>query len=175
MDSHDRRPALVDYIDIDESLNDALGHVKNKYTQGTHLRIKSSYPMWFGFRYKDQGGYDNKRMKRMGQGFTWKGKEYKIMAGDHYRQGDVIHASHADRLGLLIPRENTVDALRNDWESAPTSPPGIHGGLDLNYAFDDGSVRRYMHVTMNDARMDWIANDGELNQWPNNKLAVPTE
>ncbi len=131
------------------------------------------------------------RMMKMGQGFTWTEngvtKEIHVLVSDknEVRPGPPLEAAgsnHPDDLGLLTfsSRQNAENPTQSPDSRAtdlyPKKTIGGYagsrerGGLSVNYAYDDGSVRRYDHVTLNDDRMFGVPHENP-NPGPTQPLA----
>lgn len=113
------------------------------------------------------------KMSRMGKGFTWTEygvtKEIRVLVCDKNEVNPLSHSAagsnHPDDLGLLSYgfRQNTENPSQSPESRATDLFPkktiggwgssSARGKLSVNYAYDDGSVRRYDHVGIVDERM----------------------
>jgi hypothetical protein len=70
---------------------------------------------------------------------------------DHAGQEEWVYSSHPDRSGTMsshkYPKSEKSDQISSGWSSSSG-----RGLLDINGAFDDGSVRAYRGMVMRDRR-----------------------
>jgi len=134
----------------DSNTNDVLsGEVPQ------HTWIYSSISYWAGWRYKEPTGL--KGMRKLGDGFEWDEQTFRMISSDHdlvaIAQSNV-QSKHPDADGVMYNQVlqnemqfdyySTVRLTYSTW----TGNLGIwrRGPIDMNVAFDDGSVRRYNTV-----------------------------
>lgn len=155
-DFYDMRPTLAGIIQINKTLNDPLTQPVNlEYDDPAGTYILSSYNMWFDWAYLGvQGGAG---MKKLGDRWTFAGKKYSVLVNDYdnYFNGQNRACSHPDDEGLL--ENNVQDHVVNPFTQSfftisvwRREGSRIRGPLDLNYAYDDGSVRRLDKLVHND-------------------------
>jgi hypothetical protein len=114
--------------------------------------VTGNYELWFGWRYtRDINGSPSnpqQPMRRLGDRWGWMGQTFNLLACDGDRVSTTVPfeiSSHPDRGGVLAPFV-FQDALvptpytLSRWEARVQ--PDVRGNLDLNFAYDDGSVRR---------------------------------
>lgn len=155
----DSRPMLRPYIPINKLLLCPLtAAVDLESTRvdaaGRKPIVEAPYLLWFNFQYALATGPE-RTMKKLGDDFTYLGDSFKLLAMDWDLiaiTGDRTLSSHPDRDGVLtqyvldntiwgdpagaaITQGNTYAMTR--WENTRK-----RGALDLNYLYDDGSVRR---------------------------------
>ena len=157
-DDLDSRSLLRPYMKLNHSLNCPL--VKPIAIDVPDARertiILSTFGLWFGYGYR---GFD--RMKRIGDRFSYAEaggptQRFNVVAGTwdgHYFDRQEDYASHPDHDGKSqnTPVENVPSLVAaypasfSFWFSRGGAQ-GRRGLIDANYAFDDGSVRRYNAV-----------------------------
>ncbi len=141
-------------VDIDGSPNVTLYFVYIPYSVG------------FGFRYK---GEPNGLFK-LGDRFSWQGTGYDVLASDFdIAEGNGLGiGSHPDKDGVWI--NQVLDNQPNPFNAGGAGQAGAaaratiswwignspRGLVDLNYAFQDGSVRRYSDVKWNDPAFEEV-------------------
>jgi len=119
-------------------------------------------------------------MRKLGQGFTWSESRVNASADPTQREIHVLVAdkneieintrrprgsSHPDAAGVMAfgfrqnaenPNQSPQDRALDQWPkktfSGFNNPTNAnqHGGMSVNYAYDDGSVRRYDNVQVTD-------------------------
>ncbi len=167
----DRRPVLARFLPINKTLVDPLCKKVNLETTAAEPWTYSSYLLWFGFGYKVAGMPAQPGMLKLGDRMGWGGDRFGILASDSdLIAPDIVFASasHPDDAGVLpplvwqnqsvatLPADVPVTAEDNEnftlsrWQNnvGQTYKRGL---LDTNYAFDDGSVRRYNRVKWDEA------------------------
>ena len=165
---YDDRPYLQPFLQINTYLIDPMCQPVDveKSTSWTYV----SYQLWFGWRYI--GALGGPGSMRMGQGFTYGGTKYHLLASDI----DSLHTpsvtpftSHPDKDGVLqnllrldeggvVPGIGRVNETRSHWTQANRN----RGMIDSNYGYEDGSVIRFPDVVspitnLGDDRMDLIS------------------
>jgi len=140
---------LVQEVDIDGSDNDTLAY--------------ASIALWFDWRYRFP---EEKGMYRLGDRFTWTAggqvNRFSVLASDW----DQLFRGNPDQYGNSHPdKENVMtNEPRQDWRGygaggafkATFSFWGSRnrrGDVDNNFAYDDGSVRRFDDMKIVDPRM----------------------
>lgn len=155
----DDRPLLAKVLKINDALLCPLVQKVDLAGSLPTSTVFSSYIPWFGFRY-EAPGVNEKGMFKFGDRFTWADDAFNALASDwdgDYGNETPNHTSHPDKGGIAW---NFVVQDDDIFDMVPTSPPTNKGtfsfwstrtnlprGLvDDNFAFDDGSVRRFMDV-----------------------------
>ncbi len=150
----DCRPPLRTILNINATLNDPLSKAVNLDNNNLNDRfIYTPYDLWYGYQFqwdpKQQG------MFKMGDPWSWNGNKFDVVASDFVNTDtNGGQSSHPDKKGVWY---NFVFDSQSDPFTANGQTPITgtlswwHGGLprgfvDLNYAFQDGSVRRYLDV-----------------------------
>jgi prepilin-type N-terminal cleavage/methylation domain-containing protein len=172
----DDRPFLRPYIGLNAALNDPLAGKIDIEGSKPETHIYTPRQLWFGWRYTSNGLREPGMMK-LGDRFEWNGQKYNVLASDW----DVIdrgnpgsvQSSHPDSDGVLEQRiaqdtDWTVQygaMIQVTYSAWAVNGTWRRGPSDLNYGFQDGSVRRYDRVTWDDARMapgvpDWANGAG---------------
>ena len=152
---------------------DRLGQIAQEgETRLTWIFYSIAY--WGGWRFTDVPG--RKGMRKLGDAFEYEGERYRMIASDHdliVKNGDHVQSKHPDKEGVTYnlvlqntasPYEqtssqgvSTVLITYSTWTADTTT--WRRGPIDMNAAFDDGSVRRYNDVpadTFEDDRMTWL-------------------
>ena len=163
VDGFDDRVAMRPYINIDGLQCAPAGKV-GLNAASTNSYISASLSTWFGFKY--WGRSDNQigaGMFRLGDRIGWNGERYNTLVGDTYYAlsafWPTMYQAHPDAGGRL-PQVRQEEQPFNDTDKAfRGDPDGTHtysdwrgplplgwGRADLNFAADDGSVRRYQEV-----------------------------
>jgi prepilin-type N-terminal cleavage/methylation domain-containing protein len=120
-----------------------------------HTWIYSSYAYWAGWRYSQPAGL--KGMRKLGDGMKWDEQTFRMIASDHDMVAITqtnVQSKHPDAGGVMYNQVlqnelafdyySTVRLTYSTW----TAELGVwrRGPIDMNIAFDDGSVRRYNSV-----------------------------
>ena len=120
-----------------------------------HTWIYSSIAYWAGWRYTEPTGL--KGMRKLGDGIEWDGHTYRMIVSDHDMVAMTqtnVQSKHPDADGVMY-NQVLQNELAFDYYSTArltystwTANLGIwrRGPIDMNVAFDDGSVRRYNAV-----------------------------
>lgn len=187
---YDDRPLLRPYVNIN-AMADPLTRGVDLDSSPPDTMVFASYNLWFGWYWLSPAGKPNRAMSRLGDGIGFDGNTYHAMLGDthgHWAFGSIWDA-HPDRDGVWAqhvqqdepwggsnPAEQKVTVSL--WTgSVFTAQPGP---FDLNFAFEDGSTRRYDDVHWNiddearEDRFDRVPNyhrSDDLNYWQ----AIPRE
>jgi type II secretory pathway pseudopilin PulG len=180
---YDDRPTLRPYIPINK--------IQCPLTDGANLEttqssaVWSSYRLWFGWRFVNHSG-----MIKRGNRWSWSTVEdgsirFRVLLSDADTVADtagLIYTSHPDNDGALnlVPYQ--------DQPSYGTALPGGVGGaftmwtyrgttyrgaLDMNFAYDDGSVDRLTDIKMNEVsfngqkdseRVTWVPEDTDASR-----------
>ena len=185
----DDRPILRGYMNINGLLNEPLA--KRVDLESPQYRdpsrgpnVWAGYELWFGWRYAGEKG-----MTRLGDRFESKSESFSVLAGDQdlvAANVSSVTSSHPDDAGLLsnevwqdgeylgggpgpdaavLEVTNAVSAFTmSRWSLSNSLARGV---LDLNYAYDDGSVRRFNTVRLDDEEMTTVPvfNDGREPTW----------
>ena len=153
--AHDERPSLAKALDINQALNDPAAGSVDLLTQTTTY-VFTSYNLWFSWRY-DPNGPDpppaERGMFKVGDRWVWDGRDYDVIASDHDRIAatyDASLCSHPDDWRVMDhASEEDSAACWIRWQNLAA----LRGPTELNYAYDDGSVRRWAAVKGRDDRM----------------------
>lgn len=117
-------------------------------------QIENNISFWYGWQYLQSGktGLEQANEK-IGDGFTYAGRRFHVLTGDwvfQYKTGGIgFESAHLDTppsMSVLRVRDNRFAYSR--YESNRTTTVGQ---LDLNFGFDDGSVRQFDHVQFDPA------------------------
>ena len=184
--TYDDRTYLDDYLSA-KALVDPLSGDVNLGRGDTHpnSQVFANYNLWFRMRYTSPNSGSG--MQRLGDRLEWAGDQFNVLASDD----DVImpnlglHASHPDRDGVMWHMA-VQDGMPSDFPGL-TGNPDVdgrftlsrwttnngridRGTLDTNYAFDDGSVRRYNGIRHNerfrdDAQMVGVPWETHVTSW----------
>jgi prepilin-type N-terminal cleavage/methylation domain-containing protein len=164
----DDRPRLKGYLSM--GIN---GHLNCPLTGSVDIEgseddtwILAPYAMYFGWSFIDEAGQPLPGMKRMGSRMVWrdaagtKNYRFTVLACDD----DLIinsdnwgHGTHPDAdgkwshivmqdEGIILPTPIAGVAGLKVTLSRYTGPPRDRGPVDLNFAFQDGSVERYDRI-----------------------------
>jgi len=168
--NNDDRAMLHGYMSYENYLDKFLQRTD---IPGSHpnTHVFGSYSLWFGFRYR-MAGYPG--MRRVGDRLEWKSDSdqseplyrFALLASDpdHVRSGrNWAFTSHPDSEGMLfsVMLQDTdlggvqfaaAGALKQTlaWWHKPDADARVRGVLDLNYAYEDGSVMRLDAVRWNE-------------------------
>jgi len=200
----DDRRILGQFLDVNETLNCPL--VKEIDIEGSDpdTTVISPYGLYFSFQYKIKDLPPDKGMFRLGDRLTY--TDYgngagpaavyssNVLASDWdsiYTNNLVTYATHPDLGGVMEPY------YYQDQDWTETSPIAVgptkatwsywitvdRPAIDTNYAFDDGSVRRYNRVewsegnpakTSGDRRLTWMPQHN-VNPNVNWRFHLPTQ
>ncbi len=169
---HNDRPAVFAAIAPKLLTDPFCPWVADLTTTEMDNMIFTNYSPWFGWRYLLPAG--ERGMYRLGDRFTYTSGNrrgvYSLLLSDRDRSrenGGLIDSTHPDRDGRLDPVNGQQDSafgwpgqhaqatyvtFPGQWETRS----GGRGMLDLNYAYDDGSVVRFNDVDLNEEEMDFV-------------------
>ena len=147
--------------------------------------VFSSYAMWWGWLYQPSPTVRLPGLFRIGDRFEWANDSYDVLAGDwDVYGGSYVHSSHPDdaRRMTLYVSENQMSAFGvpltgSTWAMVDSPDRGL---IDMNYAFTDGSVRRfpgvkpYLAATDRDDRMGAVPSSWK-NVEPFKRAQVPRQ
>jgi prepilin-type N-terminal cleavage/methylation domain-containing protein len=153
--NYDLRPMLSPYIQINKMLNDPFVEPvdleKAEAMSGGPLTINiySSLFLWGGWQF-----WGEERMERVGDRFTYttsdKKMAFNLLVGDiDSRSGGQAYSSHPDMKYLSNrPLENGPNPFGGPMTVSQWHRQGdaFRNPLDLNFTYDDGSVRRFNSV-----------------------------
>ena len=153
----DMRARLKPFLSLNDHLNCPLTATIDIEGSGSNTAVLLPYALWFGFQYRITG-QNSRGLKKLGDRLTYLDHEFSALAGDEdvfwdtNSPPDTPHGSHPDEAGVRInlrlqdqvPPWTVPLVTLTRWES-PTAAT-VRGGVDLNYAFQDGSVHRYDRV-----------------------------
>jgi competence protein ComGC len=166
--SFDWRVQFGPYMPVQAFLDPLAGAIsidEASITPTPNRRIWSNFHIYTGL---SRGDDTQDVMDQVGRRFEWTDsltdpdnpREYRtgIIAADRnmYWTGNSppwSTASHADSRNILrffAYQNHTTEGTYSWWGRAGTSE---HGPVDLNFAYDDGSVRRFDAVVQDDPRM----------------------
>lgn len=183
----DDRPLLMPYMSMDMLLDPLNGGI-DLDPSVTHRdsHVFANYPLWFGNQYHPPEG--GRGMHRLGDWLEWNNVDYRVIASDWdvILPGTGLHASHPDADGLMwhaVAQDQApvdykftgmveVDGRMTISRWVTTNGRSDRGTLDTNYAFTDGSVKRFPKVAWNEAELP----DGRTNKVPTdfNRTSWPT-
>jgi prepilin-type N-terminal cleavage/methylation domain-containing protein len=162
---YDDRPRLRPYLPINALLDPlAPGKVDLDFepqdpADKADINVHASYALWFGWTWNTP---ESRPKMKLGDFIGYQGYgDFPIVLGDWFATPGftALNTSHSDSNNIMNPlkREN------EPWNNATESQTALHtlawwwdstfnaalGMWDLNYAFDDGSVRRSPNVFRN--------------------------
>ena len=154
----DDRPIIEDYIDLNGVINCPLGEKVDWVGTNPASGMEAPYNLFFGYGYKTAG---NTAMLRVQQRWTWGGRQFSVIASDRdvvHLTGDYVHGSHPDRDGVMWAEALGTGGAANvggnftlfRWINYDQSD---RGRVDLNNAFDDGSVLMINNAEVADDRL----------------------
>ena len=182
LDEQDDRPILRQFLSLNGHLNDPLAGKLDFENLDSDGHAYASYVLWFGFAYQGRQG-----MMKVGDRFEGRGhdnvvRRFDLLASDR----DLMQVAntrrtqtgHPDAAGITVNR--VVQNGQFDLEVTGTGADSLkmtiatwaslvpRGTVDLNFAHQDGSVRRYQAVKffdssmntvpdLSDSRFDWFA------------------
>ena len=134
---------------------------------GANTFVSGNYSLWFGWRY--MRGSNERGMNKIGDRFTWTDTltnpsvqyAFSLLLSDEDRSvQNSDQSSHPDTAGKMVRSPGSQDEVNtvplwnlvglyatwSNWNTNPT--PKVRGPLDLNYAYDDGSVVRLNGVKL---------------------------
>ena len=205
---------LVQPVDLTVLTSDANANVNDAQSGQVpqHTWVYSSIAYWAGWRYRapappiaSAGGTDvndptakgaaQKGMRKLGEGFEWDGRTFRMIASDHDAISELnnwVQSKHPDADGVMYNQvlqnetsfylNGIVRLTYSTWTVEVAGDSGAtwrRGLLDMNAAFDDGSVVRYNDVpadTQKDDRMAWVPNFSDAfnyNDGTGPRLTVP--
>lgn len=174
---NDDRPVIRSYLAINKFFNDPVSPGKVNFDdtpQSIDTHMYASYGLWWDWQYfpgveglaKNGVGAES-RMAKVGDRWTWSEpkvrRSFNILAGDLDRihHNELTLNSHPDADDILNPTMvwqdhpaegvGTTGAVKQTisfWSSNQREP--VRGPVDLNFAFDDGSVRRSTRVRLDE-------------------------
>ena len=187
----DRRVHLRTFLSINKSLNDPLSRtIDIEAPNKMFNNLYGAYDLWFGWRWLRGTGGQEKGMRQLGDRFTYTdisdGRVFKfnLLVSDLHTysapgqegRGPYAEAGHPDRDGLMYPwwadgtnngqEDPAIAWTYSTWKNEFVSRP--RGLVDLNFAFDDGSVSRLADVEIQDKRLKDVAllnNGDETHLW----------
>jgi prepilin-type N-terminal cleavage/methylation domain-containing protein len=163
----DLRPMLREVAPIENNLSDPLTENLEFDSAGADSYIYASYALWFGWSFIGADGLELEGMKKLGQSLTWSHPagqphapvwrlETIVSDLDLNHDGSGYAGSHPDRHGMArmdsrldepLTGEESAGLAESDgrytyslWRTDSTGPRGL---IDLNVAFQEGSVARY--------------------------------
>ncbi len=193
----DDRPPLRGYLSLGLLLDPMAPKGISLEPRDTDLdsEVWSNYQLWFGFQYR-QSNVRKKGLFRMGDRFEWDGGFYSLLASDqdmidHDSSRKFGWGTHPDKEGLWVPQvQNNVlnsrittipviqEPVSTDKKYVQSRWVGtdMRGPLDMNFAYDDGSVQKYNNVKVDDReRMDHLPEYSDGSLWPTRSDTVPIQ
>jgi prepilin-type N-terminal cleavage/methylation domain-containing protein len=144
----DDRPYFRDYIDLGLLL-DPLCDSPVRYAEALPAtNVFLPYDLWFSVKFAG-----NASMYRLGDRWGWDGRRFRVLASDNDGlriEGDNARCAHPDAAGVLR-FGYTINGDDGPFSGVNTGArwagsPWRRGPVDLNYAYDDGSVLRLLDV-----------------------------
>ena len=164
----DDRPRLRPYMPTLSVFEDPLTGKVDFVNSTASAAVESNYACWYGWQYQFDG--DHKANARLGEGFDFGGRTWHVLACDwwvYFPPATSIQASHQDSRGVLQLIEwDTATWCFSRWNSWASL---TCGNMDLNYAFDDGSVRRLMDLELEDDRLVAVPGWNTGAYWPQSR------
>lgn len=159
----DLRPVLKDYIPLTSWVDPFCQPVDlSREANGPVAIIVASYNYWAGFAYTNQG-FAVSPMYKLGDKLGWRDGSHEDRVShlvsdlnDIHANNNWIEMSHPDDKGIVQSEAHNAPTETRSWWYRNGSDGVPRGLVDLNFAYDDGSVLRYSKVTG-----DWVANDFE--------------
>ena len=161
LDKYDDRTLLRTFLPLNAMLNDPLTPALDYEEIDADSHAYSAYNLWFGYRYNGHPG-----MVKVGGKLTWAqpGMQWEgaLLASDRdstYVWARHSQTSHPDYDGVatsvvlqngLLQNGHTSDLpfklTISTWLVDGNRSPQPRGAVDLNFAYEDGSVRRFNNV-----------------------------
>jgi prepilin-type N-terminal cleavage/methylation domain-containing protein len=201
----DDRPVLRTYMNLNATLNDPL-NVGDLDFEGSHddSHIFAGYELWLGFQYAKsrqpygsgsaqightQSGRGGQGMFRVGNRLEYAGRFYSVLMSDRATERkkgeDNSQTNHMDYDHTMVeakfqdgnhPYAQTGPIAKMTYGTWWHPDPGVRGLVDLNFAYDNGSVQSFRAVkpivTVDD-RMEYVPQT----KWPETSLwsSLPRE
>ena len=153
----DERPTLRGYIELNSLLDPLLPTIELQNTSPMS-DVFQGYLTWYGWRYLDPDNHPQPiaGMHKLGDRFEWNDRRFSVLASDYdeYQlNSSTIYSSHPDRDGTMATQvlqdEGGAAGIANLYLTRWRRASLARGALDLNFAYDDGSVRRLVDVQYN--------------------------
>ena len=153
----DMRPPIRGTLNINANTRCPFTQPVELDQTGPEVAVECSYTTWWSWRYETTAGAF-KGMYKLGDRWSFLDRgvttEYNILAGDFdcYFPSEGVQGSHPDLLGLMssyaVEGAPGTGELWNGtrWQVVDSNAAPVRGPIDMNHAFDDGSVRRYSDV-----------------------------
>jgi len=190
----DIRPQFKGYLDINKQLNDPFVEQLDLASEPVRSNIVNcSYNLWFGLRYEENNPNGRRfyGMERLGDHWEFQGRRYGLLMGDvdiiwsappNTGRGN-ISASHTDfgpqpQLILQTVIDDFVpvyggNATQSYWIQYNNGGPARREPLDMNYAYDDGSVQRLANMEFDDERYDKVPYAHNSHLWNSFRVHIP--
>jgi prepilin-type N-terminal cleavage/methylation domain-containing protein len=172
----DMRPLLKPHLSINKTMLDPLMHEPLDLEQTDANSVHANYVLRFGWVWRWDGagrrGAEDGAFK-LNQRFTWsydwdKGvpepgtppqpMSFSVIASDFDRVNPVARGSHPDKSGKMwiwrrqdVPQSNGGTITHSLWIAS--NNVRFRGLIDMNFAYQDLSVQRFVDVEMRDDRM----------------------
>jgi len=166
----DDRPLLKPYLPSLSVFEDPLaGHVDLANSTATSA-VESNYAVWYGWQYQGE----HRGNFQLGSGFEFAGRTWRVLACDwwvYFPPATSVQASHPDSGGVLSLIEwDTSQWCFSRWNTWDELGCGL---MDLNYAYDDGSVRRLSSLELDDERLVRVPGWNTGVYWPSSYTWLP--
>jgi len=153
----DDRPTFRDYISINQHLNDPLTKPVDIERDDANLDVYGSVAIWAGWKYR----IGKRGMMRMGDRFDWNESSFDLLVSDRsFIAPGHAQNSHPDKDNVMpnLVSDNSADGpffnaggtyktTLSIWWSQGNER---RGPVDLNFAYQDLSVRR-LELAWNDS------------------------
>ncbi len=150
----DDRPMLMPYIPLKLLVDPLSPSLDLSLEASPNLSyIVASYDLRFSWKFAAESP-----MSKLGSRWTFGGQSFSILASDRDRcsRNNNVLTTHPDRKDYLVPQLG-INGSAGGWTItrwiAPVYPIGgtiDRGELDMNFAYDDGSVRRFNNIGLAD-------------------------
>jgi hypothetical protein len=193
----DERPLYRNYMKINDVFNDPLAVAVDLENDVANGEVLATTGVWAGWAYRwDRASPQMRGLFRLGDRFVWDRLEFDVLASDidvtFRTTRDEYQSSHPDHRGVLAPL--AVENAPHPWwdHDYPGTGSAIpitislwinfanrqRGPDDLNFAYQDGSVRLLTDVIWNEpdrqgARTAWVPGWGNRNQNSDEVLQLP--
>ncbi len=145
----DYRPLMRGVIPFN-ALQCPMSPSKVDFESSTAEVIEVNYGLWWFWKYADGGGYQERRMARTIDPFTYRSDSFRVLASDWESvkvDEDWSEAGHND-IHESLREATVVDGGASVTHTFSRWVGRARGLMDKNYAFQDGSVRPYSRITL---------------------------
>ena len=159
--NYDMRKPLRPIMSVNKQLQCPLTEQLELEDTKIDENVASSYTPWWGWFWQQQGQAPLPGMFRMGDQFqSREGDRYNLLIGDYDASfGGFVNVSHPDReparaYSLAVTYQSLFGIGAGPAQGYPVTgaqwstlnAANDRGLVDLNHAYDDGSVRRYNDI-----------------------------